>query len=102
MSDLIPYVLIGITTGSIYALAAVGLVLTFKTSGIFNFAHGAQAAVAAYVFYEFYERNHVAWPLAGLLTLVLVGLAGGLGLEPPAARLGGAPPPAPGAPPRGP
>jgi ABC-type branched-subunit amino acid transport system permease subunit len=91
MNGLIPYVLIGITTGSIYALAAVGLVLTFKTSGIFNFAHGAQAAVAAYVFYEFYERNHVAWPVAGLLTLVLVGLAGGLVLERLAAGLAGAP-----------
>ena len=91
MSDLVPYILIGITTGSIYALAAVGLVLTFKTSGIFNFAHGAQAAVAAYVFYEFYERNNIAWPLAGLLTLVLVGLAGGLVLERLAAGLAGAP-----------
>jgi ABC-type branched-subunit amino acid transport system permease subunit len=91
MSDLTPYIMIGITTGSIYALAAVGLVLTFKTSGIFNFAHGAQAAVAAYVFFEFYERNHMAWPLAGLLTLVLVGLGGGLIMERMAAGLAGAP-----------
>ena len=91
MSDLTPYILIGITTGSIYALAAVGLVLTFKTSGIFNFAHGAQAAVAAYVFYEFYERKGIAWPLAGALTLVLVGVAGGLILERLAAGLAGAP-----------
>jgi ABC-type branched-subunit amino acid transport system permease subunit len=91
MRDLTPYIMIGITTGSIYALAAVGLVLTFKTSGIFNFAHGAQAAVAAYVFYEFYERKGVAWPLAGGLTLVLVGLAGGLILERLAAGLAGAP-----------
>ncbi len=91
MSDLTPYIMIGITTGSIYALAAVGLVLTFKTSGIFNFAHGAQAAVAAYVFFEFYERNNIAWPLAGLLTLVLVGVGGGLILERLAAGLAGAP-----------
>jgi ABC-type branched-subunit amino acid transport system permease subunit len=91
MRDLAPYIMIGITTGSIYALAAVGLVLTFKTSGIFNFAHGAQAAVAAYVFYEFYERMGVAWPLAGGLTLVIVGLAGGLILERLAAGLAGAP-----------
>src|ERR1044072_6881069 len=91
MRDLTPYILIGITTGSIYALAAVGLVLTFKTSGIFNFAHGAQAAVAAYVFFEFYERSALAWPLAGLLTLVLVGIGGGLILERLAAGLAGAP-----------
>ena len=91
MSGLLPYLMIGIAIGSIYALAAVGLVLTFKTSGIFNFAHGAQAAVAAYVFFEFYERNHVAWPLAGLFTLVLVGVLGGLILERLAAGLAGAP-----------
>ena len=30
----------------------MGLVLTYKTSGIFNFAHGAVAAGAAYLFYE--------------------------------------------------
>ena len=65
MSDLLPYIMIGITTGSIYSLAAVGLVLTFKTSGIFNFAHGAQAAVAAYVFFEFYSATTSPgrWPL---------------------------------------
>ena len=51
MNDLLPYIIIGITTGSIYSLAAVGLVLTFKTSGVFNFAHGAQAAVGAFVFF---------------------------------------------------
>ena len=91
MSDYLPFLVLGITTGSIYALAAVGLVLTFKTSGVFNFAHGAQAAVAAYVFYEFYERMGVAWPLAGGLTLVLVGVGGGLILERLAAGLAGAP-----------
>jgi len=91
VSDLVPYLMIGIATGSIYALAAVGLVLTFKTSGIFNFAHGAQAAAAAYVFFEFYERDHLSWPLAGLFTLVLVGVGGGLLLERLAAGLAGAP-----------
>ena len=46
--NLLPYLMIGIANGSIYGLAAVGLVLTYKTSGIFNFAHGAQAALGAY------------------------------------------------------
>ena len=32
--------LLGLATGSIYAMSATGLVLTYKTSGIFNFAHG--------------------------------------------------------------
>ena len=33
------------------ALEGAGLVLTYKTSGIFNFAHGSIAALAAFVFY---------------------------------------------------
>ena len=91
MNDILPYVIIGITTGSIYSIAAVGLVLTFKTSGVFNFAHGAQAAVGAFVFFEFYQRNSFPWPLAALATLLLVGVVGGLLLERLAAGLAGAP-----------
>ncbi|MDQ1515201.1 MAG: hypothetical protein QOE80_1031, partial [Actinomycetota bacterium] len=41
MSNFWPFVIAGLTTGSLYGLAAMGLVLTYKTSGIFNFAHGA-------------------------------------------------------------
>ena len=90
MRTLLPYVIVGITTGSVYSLAAVGLVLTFKTSGIFNFAHGAQAAVAAFVFFELSQRNGLPWPLAALLTLMVVGGLGGLLLERLAAGLAGA------------
>ena len=45
------FIISGIATGSIYGLAAAGLVLTYKTSGVLNFAHGAVAAAAAYFFY---------------------------------------------------
>ena len=37
---MLPFIVIGLTTGSVYGLAGTGLVLTYKTSGIFNFAHG--------------------------------------------------------------
>jgi len=42
----------GAVSGGIYAVMAAGLVLTYQTSGIFNFAHGAVAFVTAYVFYQ--------------------------------------------------
>jgi branched-subunit amino acid ABC-type transport system permease component len=48
---LLPFIVGGLTSGAVYALAGLGLVLTYKTSGVFNFAHGALATVAAYVFY---------------------------------------------------
>ena len=51
MSSILPFVVAGVAPGSLYGLSAVGLVLTYKTSGIFNFGHGALATAAAYVFY---------------------------------------------------
>ena len=36
-------VLSGLVTGAIYSITASGLILTYTTSGIFNFAHGAIA-----------------------------------------------------------
>ncbi len=62
-----PYVVTGIADGSIYALAALGLVLTYKTSGIFNFAIGAQAAASAYVFYSMRVSLGLPWPVAALV-----------------------------------
>jgi branched-subunit amino acid ABC-type transport system permease component/ABC-type branched-subunit amino acid transport system ATPase component len=42
----------GAVTGAIYSIMASGLVLTYSTSGIFNFAHGAIAFAAAYLYYQ--------------------------------------------------
>jgi branched-subunit amino acid ABC-type transport system permease component len=86
-----PYVLTGIADGSIYAVAAIGLVLTYKTSGIFNFAIGAQAAASAYVFYTMRETIGLPWPVAALFSVILVGLIGSLLLERIAFWLTGAP-----------
>ncbi|MGH9035885.1 MAG: ABC transporter permease subunit, partial [Acidimicrobiia bacterium] len=77
----LPFIVTGLTNGSIYGLAAMGLVLTYKTSGIFNFAHGTQAALGAYLMFEFRERVGLAWPLAALLALLLAGVVAGLILE---------------------
>jgi len=38
----------GLVTGAIYSIMASGLVLTYTTAGIFNFAHGAVAFTTAY------------------------------------------------------
>ena len=39
--------------GALYAVAASGLVLTYTTSGIFNFAHGAFGMFAAFLYWQF-------------------------------------------------
>jgi len=81
LSEILPFVVAGLGTGSVYALAAMGLVLTFKTSGIFNFAHGAQAALGAYLMWELWQQNGWPWPLAALVALLVAGVLVGLLLE---------------------
>jgi ABC-type branched-subunit amino acid transport system ATPase component/branched-subunit amino acid ABC-type transport system permease component len=77
----LPYIIAGITTGSVYALAAVGLVLTYKTSGIFNFAHGALATCAAFLFYTLTVQHHLPWPAAAGLCVLVAGPILGTALE---------------------
>lgn len=60
MVDFFGALIAGLALGSLLSLAATGLVLTYTTSGIFNFAHGAVAMLAAFAFYEV---NQVwGWP----------------------------------------
>ncbi len=46
------FLVVGVTLGSIYAVAATGLVVTYTTSGIFNFAQGAMGMFCAFVYWE--------------------------------------------------
>ena len=47
-------------TAGIFAIAASGLVLTYTTTGIFNFAHGAIGMLGAFTYWQL----HVALGLA--------------------------------------
>ncbi|NLD77890.1 MAG: ABC transporter permease [Acidimicrobiales bacterium] len=71
----------GFATGAIYAVAASGLVLTYATTGTFNFAHGAIGMVAAFLYWQV----HVAWGWSTPVSLVAVLLVAaplfGVGLE---------------------
>src|SRR5581483_10259391 len=62
-----------------YGLAGVGLVLTYKTSGIFNFAHGSIATVAAFTFFALHvDPLHIPWPYAAAICTFVLGPAIGL------------------------
>ncbi len=98
MNQFLNYLVPGVADGSVYALAALGLVLTYKTSGVFNFAHGALAATAAYVFFNFHNEAAPgekglgwSWPVSMLFGLLIVGVIGGLILERLATLLSSAP-----------
>src|SRR5688572_10355746 len=87
MSELLPFIVIGITAGSVYGLAGVGLVLTYRTSGVFNFAHGAIATAGSYLFFELWNELGWPWPVAALICVVGFGMVLGVGLEQLARRL---------------
>jgi branched-chain amino acid transport system permease protein len=78
IEEFVRLTIIGLTTASIFALAASGLVLTYTTTGIFNFAHGAIGMLGAFAYWQI----HVdwGWPAPVSLVLVLLVLAPGLGL----------------------
>ena len=81
MNSLLPFIVVGLATGAVYGLAGVGLVLTYRTSGVFNFAHGAVASAGAYSFYELHNKHGVPWPVAVAICILLMAPAMGVGLE---------------------
>jgi branched-subunit amino acid ABC-type transport system permease component/ABC-type branched-subunit amino acid transport system ATPase component len=60
MNQFLTLVISGAVTGAIYSIMASGLVLTYSTSGIFNFAHSAIAFAAAYLFFQLNSSEDVA------------------------------------------
>lgn len=68
MDAFLTYTALGLVVGAIYAIAASGLVMTYTTSGIFNFAHGAQAMIGAFMYYQL----EVGYGLPTWLSLLLV------------------------------
>ena len=60
----------GLLTGVLYALVALGFVLIFKASGVFNFAQGAMVLFAALAVARLSERMPL--PIAILLAIVVM------------------------------
>ncbi len=69
------YVLAGLVYGRIYAVAASGLVLTYVSAGILNFAFGAMAFFVARFYFYLNSQEH--WPIAPA-AVVAIGGAGPL------------------------
>jgi branched-chain amino acid transport system permease protein len=69
----------GIVYGCVYSITASGLVVTYATSGIFNFAHGALGMIGAFTYWQLAVAWHVPVPLAlALVLLVFAPLLGAL------------------------
>jgi branched-chain amino acid transport system permease protein len=68
MDKFLTFTIAGLSSAAIYAIAASGLVVTYTTSGIFNFAHGAFGMMAAFTYWQV----HVAWGVPTIPAVILV------------------------------
>jgi branched-chain amino acid transport system permease protein len=84
MGEFAAYTIIGLSVGAIFALAALGIVLIYRVTGVLNFAHGAMGMfstfVAWQVFYGYPHPGMPSWAVTAEAILVGLGFAVVLGL----------------------
>jgi branched-chain amino acid transport system permease protein len=69
VTQFLNFTVLGLVTAAIYAVAASGLVVTYTTSGIFNFAQGAQGMLAAFIYWQL--SVEWGWPAPVAIIVVL-------------------------------
>ena len=79
MSTYFQFFLLGLGNGGVFAALAVALVVTYRSSGVLNFATGAQALYAAYT-YSLLRNGQLLQPIPGLSPTISIG--SGLGFWP--------------------
>ncbi|TDV49838.1 ABC transporter permease subunit [Actinophytocola oryzae] len=70
--------IVGLSTAAVYAVIGSGLVLTYTTTGVFNFGHGAAGMLAAFTYWQL--TVGWGWPVPPALVVVLGVLAPAFGL----------------------
>lgn len=78
MEQFLVFGIVGLSTAAIYAIIGSGLVLTYATTGVFNFAHGAIGMIAAFAYWQL--TAGWGWPVPVALAVVLLVLAPAFGL----------------------
>jgi branched-chain amino acid transport system permease protein len=68
----------GLVAGVLYALIALGFVLIFKASGVFNFAQGIMVVFAALTLVGLHEHGVPAFVALAITVVVMLGLAVGV------------------------
>ncbi len=81
MNVFLTYTVIGVVVGATYAITASGLVVTYATSGVFNFAHGAIGMVAAFTYWELTVAHHLPTLVAVAIVLLVEGPVLGMLIE---------------------
>jgi branched-chain amino acid transport system permease protein len=79
MQKLLETFLIGLSTGSIYALMSLALVLVWRSTRVVNFAQAGQAMLSTYIGFEIATRTEIFW--LGLLFAIAAGALLGAGVD---------------------
>ena len=77
MEEFVRFALLGLGVGTLYALAAQGLIVVYRGSGVLNFALGATGIVGAFVYYELQFENdwpYLAAALVGICVSAILGM----------------------------
>jgi branched-chain amino acid transport system permease protein len=74
MEALLPFLIVGISVGAIYALSGVGLVVLYRASGVVNFAYGSLGGLAAMVCWQIIDLEYAEWLgwVAGIASATLL------------------------------
>src|SRR3954447_9081323 len=81
LEKLFVFLTIGVSVSAIYAVCATGLVVTYVTSGVFNFAHGAIGMFLAFTYWELSVNRGWPVPIALAVTLLVIAPAIGVALD---------------------
>ena len=72
LQNIATFLVVGLALGGIYAITAGGLVVTYSTTGVFNFAHGAIGCFLAFLYWELRVNKHWATPFALIFVILIV------------------------------
>ena len=75
---MLQFVIAGLVLGGIYAIASAGLVITYTSSGILNFAFGALAYFIARFYYYLHTQENWSIVLAAIVSIVIAAPALGV------------------------
>lgn len=81
MHTFVGFAITGLVTAGIYALVAGGLTLTYTTTGIFNWAHGAFAAIGAFCYWQLTVGWGIPKAFALFICVTIIGPAVGVTVE---------------------
>jgi branched-chain amino acid transport system permease protein len=82
----------GLTLGATYALIALGIIIIFRATDTFNFAHGEFMVLGAYLVARWQTRGHAPDIVVALVSLTIVAAAGWLLFRVVLRRIVGMPP----------